>query len=80
MQKQDYDRHSDLKAFDDTKVGVKGLVDAGVTKILQIFVHNQAQLNKTIFKTEHILFSKHRFQVIEEVRDACENWGFFSSC
>ena len=29
--KPDYDRASELKAFDDTKAGVKGLVDAGVT-------------------------------------------------
>jgi hypothetical protein len=28
--KPDYDRASELKAFDDTKLGVKGLVDAGV--------------------------------------------------
>ncbi|KAK6781011.1 hypothetical protein RDI58_023195 [Solanum bulbocastanum] len=27
-----YDRMSELKAFDDTKTGVKGLVDSGITK------------------------------------------------
>ncbi|KAK4357044.1 hypothetical protein RND71_022654 [Anisodus tanguticus] len=32
-----YDKMSELKAFDDTKAGVKGLVDAGITKIPQIF-------------------------------------------
>jgi hypothetical protein len=27
-----YDRKSELKAFDDSKSGVKGLVDVGLTK------------------------------------------------
>ncbi|KAJ1399431.1 Isopenicillin N synthase-like [Sesbania bispinosa] len=36
--KLDYDRASEVKAFDDIKDGVKGLVvDAGVTKIPRIF-------------------------------------------
>ncbi|CAN6198370.1 unnamed protein product [Urochloa humidicola] len=34
-----YDRRHELQAFDDTKVGVKGLVDAGVTSIPAIFRH-----------------------------------------
>ncbi len=37
--KYDSDWESEPKAFDDTKVGVKGLVDAGVTKIPRIFIH-----------------------------------------
>uniref|UniRef100_A0A5B6ZAV7 Non-haem dioxygenase N-terminal domain-containing protein n=1 Tax=Davidia involucrata TaxID=16924 RepID=A0A5B6ZAV7_DAVIN len=36
----DYDRKTELKAFDDSKAGVKGLIDAGLTKIPQIFVHH----------------------------------------
>lgn len=35
---QEYDRAKALKAFDDTKAGVKGLVDAGITTLPQIFV------------------------------------------
>ena len=34
----DYDREKELKAFDDTKAGVKGLVDTGIVKIPQMFV------------------------------------------
>ncbi|KAJ4960096.1 hypothetical protein NE237_020006 [Protea cynaroides] len=34
----DCDRAKELKAFDDSKAGVKGLVDAGVAKIPRIFV------------------------------------------
>lgn len=32
-----YDRKSEVKAFDDTKEGVKGLVDAGITEVPRIF-------------------------------------------
>nr|CAB3480831.1 unnamed protein product [Digitaria exilis] len=34
-----YDRRRELQAFDDTRLGVKGLVDAGVTAIPAIFHH-----------------------------------------
>ncbi|KAM3753153.1 hypothetical protein ACB098_03G071900 [Castanea mollissima] len=34
----DYDREKELKDFDDTKAGVKGLVDTGIVKIPQMFV------------------------------------------
>ncbi|KAL8026400.1 hypothetical protein ABFX02_14G024800 [Erythranthe guttata] len=34
-----YDRRAELQAFDDTKAGVKGLVDAGVTELPRIFIH-----------------------------------------
>ncbi|KAM5567525.1 hypothetical protein ABKV19_015547 [Rosa sericea] len=36
------DRISELKAFDDIKAGVKGLVDAGITRIPRIF-HSRSQ-------------------------------------
>ncbi|KAG5588106.1 hypothetical protein H5410_048540 [Solanum commersonii] len=37
----EYDRKSEVHAFDDSKTGVKGLLDAGVTKLPRIFLHNQ---------------------------------------
>ncbi|KAF3456510.1 hypothetical protein FNV43_RR01162 [Rhamnella rubrinervis] len=36
-QMAEYDRASELKAFDETKAGAKGLVDAGDTQIPRIF-------------------------------------------
>ena len=33
-----YDKMSELKAFDGTKAGIKGLVDAGITKVPRIFM------------------------------------------
>ena len=40
----EHDRKRELKAFDDSKSGVKGLVDAGVTKIPRIFIHPNSNL------------------------------------
>ncbi|OWM89441.1 hypothetical protein CDL15_Pgr024189 [Punica granatum] len=33
----DFDRARELRAFDESKVGVKGLVDSGVERVLLIF-------------------------------------------
>ena len=33
-----YDRASELKAFDESKAGVKGLVDAGVSIVPRMFI------------------------------------------
>ena len=43
-----YDRLSELKAFDETKAGVKGLVDAGVTAIPAIFHHSNHLLQQPV--------------------------------
>ncbi|CAI9118247.1 OLC1v1019784C1 [Oldenlandia corymbosa var. corymbosa] len=49
-----YDRQSNLKAFDDTKTGVKGLFDSGITKIPPIFVHHDGQnANQNMAKSVH---------------------------
>ncbi|KAK3190306.1 hypothetical protein Dsin_029867 [Dipteronia sinensis] len=39
-----YDRESELKAFDDSKTGVKGLVDSGIAKVPRIFIHEKHKL------------------------------------
>ncbi|KAF3456036.1 hypothetical protein FNV43_RR00679 [Rhamnella rubrinervis] len=48
------DRASELKAFDETKAGVKGLVDAGVTKVPRIFHHpsDDQYLDKSLLVSE----------------------------
>lgn len=43
----EYDRIRDLKAFDEAKLGVKGLVDTGLSKVLKIFINHQED-NKMI--------------------------------
>ncbi|XP_015967468.1 1-aminocyclopropane-1-carboxylate oxidase homolog 1 [Arachis duranensis] len=41
----DYDRNRELKLLDETKAGVKGLVDAGLSKLSKIFVHDSHKVN-----------------------------------
>ncbi|KAF7807021.1 1-aminocyclopropane-1-carboxylate oxidase-like protein 1-like [Senna tora] len=41
LENSDYDRTIELKAFDDTKDGVKGLADTGITKIPRMFHHDK---------------------------------------
>ncbi|KAK9142200.1 hypothetical protein Syun_011600 [Stephania yunnanensis] len=43
-----YDRLQELKAFDETKEGVKGLVDAGVTKVPRIFIQPPDELDNKL--------------------------------
>ncbi|KAL3329044.1 hypothetical protein AABB24_036246 [Solanum stoloniferum] len=84
-----YDKMSELKAFDDTKAGVKGLVDAGITKIPQIFIlppKNRPELSDTnetqfifpVIDLEGIDEDpiKHK-EIVNKVREASETWGFF---
>nr|XP_043620463.1 1-aminocyclopropane-1-carboxylate oxidase homolog 1-like [Erigeron canadensis] len=86
----DYDRKAELIAFDETKTGVKGLVDTGITKIPRIFL---IPLDENIKSSDQPLLPKpipptidlnginedptRRKEVIEKVKDALESWGFF---
>ncbi|KAB2619862.1 1-aminocyclopropane-1-carboxylate oxidase 1-like [Pyrus ussuriensis x Pyrus communis] len=85
------DRRSELKAFDDTKAGVKGLLDAGFTKIPRIFYCPSRHDHETEAAGEKAMLSipvidlqgihqndpASRPRVIDEVRVASEKWGFF---
>ncbi|KAI9100922.1 hypothetical protein K1719_024046 [Acacia pycnantha] len=80
---------SERKAFDDTKAGVKGLVDAGVTKIPPLFHHPPDQFVQAsnLGDTEHVIpiidlagvdkGPGKRQETVERVREASETWGFF---
>ncbi|XP_072954405.1 1-aminocyclopropane-1-carboxylate oxidase homolog 1-like [Typha angustifolia] len=80
-----YDRATELKAFDETKAGVKGLVDAGITKIPPLFVHAPETTTTTTSKPPMhasiqipiINLEGRRADVIEEVRSAAETFGLF---
>ncbi|KAG9141398.1 hypothetical protein Leryth_001854 [Lithospermum erythrorhizon] len=85
-----YDRVKDLKEFDETKAGVKGLVDAGVVKVPKIFIHDHfvselssSKSNPQLFNIPTIDFqeirtdSNRRKQIVQEISDACQTWGFF---
>ncbi|KAL2921396.1 1-aminocyclopropane-1-carboxylate oxidase-like protein 1 [Bienertia sinuspersici] len=83
------DRINDLKAFDEEKTGVKGLVDAGTTSIPSIFVRPLEDRSKD-FSTCHenisvpiidfAHFGENNEQdekIIKEIILASKNWGFF---
>lgn len=86
----EYDRKTAIQAFDNARTGVKGLIDAGVDIIPRIFLHEQYMLEK---KTSVSIGSKlsipvidlgclnndaaSRRELIDRVRYACEEWGFF---
>ncbi|XP_037442293.1 1-aminocyclopropane-1-carboxylate oxidase homolog 1-like [Triticum dicoccoides] len=55
----DHDRLRALKAFDDTKAGVKGLVDAGVTTIPAIFHHPP----ESLADAPHLHHGHHQFAI-----------------
>ncbi|KAM7485209.1 hypothetical protein LguiA_001218 [Lonicera macranthoides] len=81
-----YDRLSELKAFDETKAGVKGLVDSSITQVPRIFVHppHSSPLSKTTQFTFPIIdldctdegLIRHK-EIVDRIRDASETWGFF---
>ena len=76
----------EIKAFDYTKLGVKGLVDAGLTKIPRIFIHPQldpltcedSQFSIPIIDLQGVNTDAiPRTKLIEKIQDACETRGFF---
>ena len=85
---QGYDRFDDLKRFDESKTGVKGLVDAGLTSIPRIFLHPPETLSdlkpvsqtgsKSIPVIDLSGFDSHRrTAVVDQVSSAARDYGFF---
>ncbi|XP_058083941.1 1-aminocyclopropane-1-carboxylate oxidase homolog 1-like [Magnolia sinica] len=82
-----YDRSKEVKEFDDTKAGVKGLVDSGMDKIPKIFIHPSENLPKASDpNTTHLqipiidlegVHGDQRIHIVNEIRRALETWGFF---
>ncbi|TVT97122.1 hypothetical protein EJB05_57645, partial [Eragrostis curvula] len=81
----DFDRLSELKAFDATKAGVKGLVDAGITAVPRIFHHavpavdlkNCALLIILNTVVPVIDLAAARSELVAQVKAAAETFGFF---
>ncbi|XP_022942324.1 1-aminocyclopropane-1-carboxylate oxidase homolog 1-like isoform X3 [Cucurbita moschata] len=84
-----YHRPTELKAFDDTKSGVKGLVDAGITEIPRIFyqppesndsghVSDETQIHIPMINLDHIGKTPlKRKYTVDRIREASEKFGFF---
>jgi hypothetical protein len=77
-----------VQAFDDSKVGVKGLVGLGVTKISHMFyignlnnaenLGSDSKLSVPIidFNDIHVNPAQH-VKVIDRIQSACHEWRFF---
>ncbi|XP_073158993.1 1-aminocyclopropane-1-carboxylate oxidase homolog 1-like [Henckelia pumila] len=90
---QEYDRMEMLLAFDETKAGVKGLLDSGIQKIPRIFIrpyedllqesslthnnNNNNNIQVPVIDLSGIRKPDRRKLVVEEVRIASATWGFF---
>lgn len=84
----DYDRVKELKAFDDTKAGVKGLVDAGIVNIPKIFIRPPDELAEELnCSRSHLQVpvidligsdkDDRRKEIVDQVHSASAEWGFF---
>ncbi|KAF2305609.1 hypothetical protein GH714_007025 [Hevea brasiliensis] len=85
---QDYNRLDEVKQFDDSKIGVKGLVDSGLTSLPRMFIHPKGALSdlKSVARTESKVIptidlsgvdSDRRPAIVEQVSNACRKLGFF---
>ncbi|OMO95480.1 Oxoglutarate/iron-dependent dioxygenase [Corchorus olitorius] len=84
-----YDRTKELKDFDETKAGIKGLVDSGIVNIPKMFIRpaqelaeelvNPCQKNTEVptIDLSNIEEASRRKQIVDQVRVASEEWGFF---
>ncbi|XP_028767129.1 1-aminocyclopropane-1-carboxylate oxidase homolog 1-like isoform X1 [Neltuma alba] len=83
-----YDRNAEFQAFEDTRAGVKGLVDSGLTKIPRMF-HSE-ELNHTESSENYSNLtipivdlagihndSSLHTEAVAKIGSACQNWGFF---
>ncbi|KAL8162777.1 hypothetical protein V2J09_014266 [Rumex salicifolius] len=76
---------AELRAFDETKAGVKGLVDSGITSVPRLFIHqhnhqsNAAQTAAvpTIDLQGVCDDASLRSQAINKMMHASQTWGFF---
>ncbi|KAA8543354.1 hypothetical protein F0562_021151 [Nyssa sinensis] len=86
--RSDYDRAKEVEEFDETKAGVKGLLDSGVVKIPRIFIHPPENLQSASLDTSSLHFqvpvidfdgfASGRWKgIVSEIGKAAETWGFF---
>lgn len=86
----DYDRAKELEAFDDSKTGVKGLIDAGIQKIPKIFVRPADELveeltlhcpsddlRPPVIDLAGVGVEDQRVKIVDQVREASREWGIF---
>ncbi|PIA34004.1 hypothetical protein AQUCO_03900116v1 [Aquilegia coerulea] len=81
---QSYDRIKEVKKFDDSKIGVKGLIDSGITSIPSFFIHSPETLptpnpttNHNTYQIPIVDLSDSRSIIIDQINQASQTLGFF---
>ncbi|KAI3850950.1 hypothetical protein MKW92_003535 [Papaver armeniacum] len=84
-----YDRSKEIKDFDDSKLGVKGLLDSGFTSIPQFFIHPPESLPCNTTTSNFFMPSNEiptvdlypintdRSLIVDQIKEASCEWGFF---
>ncbi|KAL9234412.1 hypothetical protein vseg_009287 [Gypsophila vaccaria] len=86
----EYDRRKEAEAFGKTRLGVKGLVDSGVTQIPRIFHHPPETLFYYSYQQNALTSDNHEHTIpvidmatdshvdlVAQIRDAATEFGFF---
>ncbi|KAH9612974.1 hypothetical protein KSS87_020237 [Heliosperma pusillum] len=84
---EEYDRRKELEEFDNTKLGVKGLVDSGITRVPRIFQHppeTLLELDRVVLDDDNgqnlipvvDMNSTHQ-ELVGGIREASTKLGFF---
>ncbi|RWR75067.1 Oxoglutarate/iron-dependent dioxygenase [Cinnamomum micranthum f. kanehirae] len=83
----EYDRAKEVKEFDESKIGCKGLVDSGATTIPRFFIQPNPQsfIKPSPPSSSHLIptidlshaLSHRRSEIIHQIRHASHTWGFF---
>ncbi|CAN1312122.1 1-aminocyclopropane-1-carboxylate oxidase homolog 1 [Linum perenne] len=74
---------AELKAFDESKAGVKGLVDSGIKEIPRIFhapphfLKDDPNFKFPIIDLSMVHDPVKRKETVDQIRNAAESWGFF---
>ncbi|KAI4300502.1 hypothetical protein L6164_033873 [Bauhinia variegata] len=88
MEATNYNRAKAVKAFDESKMGVKGLSDSGITSIPPIFIHPPQTLSDLksspskptdipVIDLSDVTSQTHRPKIINQIKQAAKDWGFF---
>ncbi|KAF3432124.1 hypothetical protein FNV43_RR26863 [Rhamnella rubrinervis] len=82
----DYDRANEVKQFDESKKGVKGLFDSGLTTIPRFFIHPPETLSELKLDSRAppesisipvIDLSDRHSAIVDQISRACRKFGFF---
>ncbi|XP_031262501.1 deacetoxyvindoline 4-hydroxylase-like isoform X2 [Pistacia vera] len=80
----EYDHVKEMDDFNETKAGVKGLVDSGVVKLPRIFIHPPDNVPKSssnahvpVIDLKRFESSDRRPEIVKAMHGAAKTWGFF---